>query len=349
MNAQTCSEFDGRSNNESWLAHIADLLGAEAALFCKQHPDGRCCVCARGHPESDIEKYRQYFHSVDPLPGLLRLRPDQRSLAVNVKCHPAYRAQREFLSEFLQKNGVVHVLGFAWLDADACQCVVQLHRLIGGLPFLSREGRELEQWVHHWRINEATLPNPALAGLEAHERRRSDVAAQLAIPLAVLDACVKVVWANPAARRADDEAWKSLFDQHRKTLSGNFCPEIHQLVRRCLRQHGKVEAVFSINDEKHFAVASPLDGQPGLSLLQMSDLKHETPGIKARLQRLLKLSPAESELAVLLATGASLSSIAELRQVTPGTIRAQLQTIYRKTETHRQSELVCLVQGLSLR
>lgn len=347
MNTQMRNEFTGRSHSESWLAHIADQLGAEAALLGSRYPDGQQHFSATGHLESSIDQYREHFHTLDPLPDLLALRPDQRSMAIDAGRHPAYRAQREFSSAFLKKNGIAHILGFAWLDTNGCQHLIQLHRLAGGLPFLAREGRELEQWVHHWRISEACLPP---AGLEPHERRRSDIAAQLPIPLAVLDAGIKIIWANPAAREADDQAWKSLLHrQYRQSPSGHLRPEIHKLVRRCLSLHGKVEAVFNLNDEKLFAVAAPLAGQPGLSLLQMNDLNHEAPGIKARLQRLLKLTPAESELAVLLATGASLASIAESRQVTQGTIRAQLQTIYRKTETHRQSELVCLIQGLSQR
>jgi uncharacterized protein YhfF/DNA-binding CsgD family transcriptional regulator len=57
-----------------------------------------------------------------------------------------------------------------------------------------------------------------------------------------------------------------------------------------------------------------------------------------------RLSPAEARLAVLLATGSSLADAADVLSVAYNTARAQLRSIFDKTDTHRQTELVHLLQ-----
>jgi uncharacterized protein YhfF/DNA-binding CsgD family transcriptional regulator len=57
-----------------------------------------------------------------------------------------------------------------------------------------------------------------------------------------------------------------------------------------------------------------------------------------------RLTPAEARLAVHLASGASLTEAADEFGVTHNTVRAQLRSIFDKTDTHRQGELVRLLQ-----
>ncbi|MCJ9699926.1 MULTISPECIES: helix-turn-helix transcriptional regulator [unclassified Bradyrhizobium] len=58
------------------------------------------------------------------------------------------------------------------------------------------------------------------------------------------------------------------------------------------------------------------------------------------------LTPAESRLTALLATGASLASAAEHLRISRETARNHLKSIFSKTGAHRQSELVTLVSQL---
>ena len=61
------------------------------------------------------------------------------------------------------------------------------------------------------------------------------------------------------------------------------------------------------------------------------------------LKRLYGLSPREAELAIEMASGASLDVCAERLGITKGTAKLYLHNIFRKTETHRQAELVALL------
>ena len=58
------------------------------------------------------------------------------------------------------------------------------------------------------------------------------------------------------------------------------------------------------------------------------------------------MTPAEAELTVHLARGASLAEIAAKTSRSIGTARNLLKRAFAKTDTHRQAELVCLVQRI---
>ncbi|MDP6350622.1 MAG: hypothetical protein QF926_07075 [Alphaproteobacteria bacterium] len=61
------------------------------------------------------------------------------------------------------------------------------------------------------------------------------------------------------------------------------------------------------------------------------------------LERLFAVTPAEARLLVALVDGNSLDEAAEMFQVSKNTLRNQLNQLFRKTETSKQSELVRLV------
>jgi DNA-binding CsgD family transcriptional regulator len=73
----------------------------------------------------------------------------------------------------------------------------------------------------------------------------------------------------------------------------------------------------------------------------------DTPFIadRAALQDILKLTPRESEIAGLLATGATVEAIAQTLNLTAGTVRYNLQRIFDKADVHSQGALVALVHS----
>ncbi|MEY9102166.1 DNA-binding CsgD family transcriptional regulator/PAS domain-containing protein [Sinorhizobium fredii] len=65
------------------------------------------------------------------------------------------------------------------------------------------------------------------------------------------------------------------------------------------------------------------------------------------LQQTFLLTRAQAHLAARLATGESLEDSADALGIAKETARTQLKSIFEKTETHRQSELVALLQALT--
>jgi len=64
------------------------------------------------------------------------------------------------------------------------------------------------------------------------------------------------------------------------------------------------------------------------------------------LSALFGLSPAESRVTILLADGKSLAEISQLLGVTRNTVKTQLSSIFSKTKTARQSQLIRLLAEL---
>lgn len=338
-------------NSTQWLAHIADMLGAEASGMVTVHPDGSHSLIANGHTDSAIGEYRDHYSRFDPLPVLLAERPDGRAIVVDTTRHPAYIAQRELCNDYLRPHGIDHLIATQWRQPDGTLCVVGVQRFHGSEPFSVALGKELDRLIHHWRIGSAIQPpegfNARTAGYEI-SRRSCDIAAQLSLPLVVVDSRLAIAWANPAAHDERSSAWTALFEK-RTDNSAQIAirRQLQVLVTTSLRQRTESEALVAAADNTWFASATPLNGKPDLALLRLTAMHHLGRRVRGRLQRLFGLTPAEAEMTARLANGESLEAIATARSICVNTVRAQLRTVFKKTGTHRQGELVCAAGRLA--
>ena len=66
------------------------------------------------------------------------------------------------------------------------------------------------------------------------------------------------------------------------------------------------------------------------------------------LQKIFDLTPSEARLAIEISAGKSPEEIAEATHVAVGTVRKQLHSIFAKTGTHRQAELVALLAHVAI-
>lgn len=327
-----------------WLAHIADMLGAEASGMLTIYPDGQLSLIADGHSESAEAQYRERFNQLDPLQSLLDKRPDGRAVVIDTTQHPAYLDRPELCHDYLRPHGIDHVIAAQWQQADGTRHIVGVQRFHGSAPFSVAQGKDLDRFIVHWRVGSVLPPAEGLAARPANSRRSGDIAAQLNIPLAVVTNRLVVAWANKAAQDNPGTAWLALFERH--TVSRPVLAirrQLQELVAASLRQRSSAEALITTANDTWFATATPVNGKPNLALLRLSALNNLAPGVRPRLERLYGLTRAEAELTVLLAQGQSLEAIATARGVKLDTVRTQLRTIYKKTGTHRQGELVCLV------
>lgn len=101
------------------------------------------------------------------------------------------------------------------------------------------------------------------------------------------------------------------------------------------------------------AYASPIPstsggGIAGTMILLVSQ-EHDRGPDAALLQKLFSLTPAELRLVTALARGHDLQSTAALLKLSVGTLRVHLKSIFEKTNTGRQAELIWLLARLSMR
>ncbi|MEZ5828255.1 MAG: hypothetical protein R3D30_08620 [Hyphomicrobiales bacterium] len=83
------------------------------------------------------------------------------------------------------------------------------------------------------------------------------------------------------------------------------------------------------------------------ALMLMTDPAAKRPLRARKLQQLFGLTPTEVRLAQALAQGISIRGYADAAGIAEGTARVQLKSVFSKTSTHRQAELVSLLAGLA--
>lgn len=91
---------------------------------------------------------------------------------------------------------------------------------------------------------------------------------------------------------------------------------------------------------------SELDGPAGPLLLLALASPPPLQDLCGTLQRSLRLTPAEAQVALALAGGQVVKEIARNRQVSVETVRNQIKSILQKTQSRRQADLVSLVAAL---
>jgi len=126
--------------------------------------------------------------------------------------------------------------------------------------------------------------------------------------------------------------------------------------------HGKVSDRFRMHEDNWMVVRRaekrPLvlhavalnDSEPSglhtaVIFIDLDQMPHPTA---ESLQKIFGLTASEARLAVELACGKSLEEIAEATQITVGTVRKQLGSVFGKTNTKRQAELVALLARVSV-
>ena len=116
------------------------------------------------------------------------------------------------------------------------------------------------------------------------------------------------------------------------------------------------EAVALTRDDRRPLIARvvPVEGEAQahldgaalvLLLIDPEDCPQPSFGI---LKQVFDLTRTEARIAGQLLCGQTMQEVAERNQVSVGTIRSQTKTIFAKTQTHRQAELVGLLTRLAL-
>ena len=99
------------------------------------------------------------------------------------------------------------------------------------------------------------------------------------------------------------------------------------------------------------AFPMPRDFQSLLSgvvaLLLLREVEDRAVSLARALRQDFALTPAEIRLAVVMADGAALQDASERMGIAVSTARAQLKSVFAKTGTHRQGELVALLARLA--
>lgn len=365
--------YETIENNHSWndlfeaLRLALDFKVLQAFAFDKQHGTLSFSGGANVPVESELS-YLQKYHFIDPRAGAIIALPPMEWLHDHEILDDAFIASNEFFQDFLLPLNLRYLSACKVVEDDTLSFMFTGLRSQdqGPLPqegteFLSRLlphiARAARIGVNHFIYSTRALVGHALVN-------------RLSQPVILTTTTGKIIHINEAGRQLLKSTM--LISEQNEQLEmpaqslDHFlkdCAEIERQVKinggveasaleyKSLQLHSATTAEHS---EKLYAFYTALlpqkvMGSFGVRPLIMIMFYHpeSTTAVDTNLlAAAFGLSPAECKIASMLAEGYSVIEIATSLDKKEDTIRKQLQSIYQKTSTNRQPELIKLLLHL---
>jgi len=269
-------------------------------------------------------------------------------------------AETAFYREWMKPQGLAAEgpLGFAIGPRGALPTtLVMAWRRVGGRSLTEADRALADALVPHLRRADHLVRR-----LEESRRRQdalSQVVDRLPTGVVLLDASGRVVGWNRSAERfvaledgiaLEPDGPRAALRHENEALCA-LCRRAAAAAARGRLSESGAMAISRPSGRRSFsAVVIPLLGPPTggtrdvpVAVLFLTDPEAGQPSQGDVLRTLYSLTPAEAELARLLASDHTLSEVAAIRGVKLNTARTQLKQVFAKTGARRQSELVRLV------
>lgn len=351
--------YDASLDADRWpdaLAAMSGALGADAAqLIVADRAFTRVVhTVVHGYPDDASVEYARYFHRLDYRARRLLEMPIGAVMQDHLEFDDAFVRRSEYYQDFLRRYDARYVTASraAYGDTDI------MYALLSG----DRRG---PLGVAQTRLLQRLQPHLARAGaihhrLAAVQRERDDLRQaldRLGDAFLFVDADRRLRSANAAGRSllasgshlrlrngrlyaTDAQADATLSDFLAAAAIGDRAPD-------GVRQRPLVVGPRRSVDLRGVVLAlGPEGGARVAGGARFLVWIHQPGGAAPRLDALrawYRLSPAEARLAVFLARGGTVAEASDAFGVAVSTLRTQLESLFGKTGTRRQSELVALV------
>jgi len=263
-----------------------------------------------------------------------------------------------FYNEFLRAFDTCEVAGVSVAATQTVFESLSVYRGPSEQEFSGEQLTPLEILAPHLRT--AMYTRRKLLALESRIDDLENTLDRLTSALVMFDATGKAVFVNTTARqildRSDGLSLKNGRLTAQSTTENTRLREIE--VRAILTSNGKTAAnagamLVSRNTGRPLQLmASPLGSVTGttpgkaVAVIFITDPDQRSAAPDEVLRILFGLTRAESRLAISLLDGNSLSEAADLNRVGRETVRSQIKSIFQKTGTTRQGELIRLLAGI---
>jgi DNA-binding CsgD family transcriptional regulator/PAS domain-containing protein len=272
-------------------------------------------------------------------------------------CPKEVFVKSEYYQDYLRRYDLFHAVAVTLRRDGRDFSNLTIFRPRGALMFDEAERRLLVILAPH--LVRAFELHSRIQGLENKANVLEDTLDRQTAAIVLLDSRGMVVFRNKSARSLF-ESQKDLRITRDEIQASN--PSEHKKLTRLIRgaactgagvsSHPGGAVTISRNAFKRplHVLVSPLRTDAlrlghtsPAAVLFITDPEEEPLLPEEWLQQLYGLTPAESRLALLLAAGNAPKEAAQQLQVGISTVRSQLKSIFAKTDTNRQSELVRLL------
>ncbi len=300
-----------------------------------------------------VASYNSHFYAMDPFVDL----PSAKVVSLDEFISSSERVDSEYCRQFLEPMDVFHVLGVDIRTDNGAKYSLRISRGRESSAFNDGDKAFVEMLVPH--LQEAIELHTQLGRIETERNLYAGAVNQLAVGTIILDEEAKVLQSNQVASdllREKDGI--ELIGGSLQVGSSRDTRRLKELIRDVLaaqndNQPSVVEALRvqrpSGKSDLGIVVRSVQPSQwskakhtPSVVLF-VGDPEQQSQVPRDVVKTLFDLTPAEAQLAMILANGLTLDETAEELGISRNTARAHLRSIFSKTGVTRQTMLVRLI------
>lgn len=340
----TIDAIDEAARDPSRWGEAVQLLserfsGVAAGITTREIPAGGVQQTWTGLPASFEAAYVRDYHPSDPWVAASRNQGTGLALTTDELIPREKQRQNAFLQELWRDAALGDLMAVKLLESPSSLTTVGLVRGARQRAFSVADRRRLQALVP--RLTHAVRSNAALGQLEQTRAALLAGIEHLGVALLLLDRRGRVLFAT---RQALEQQGRGL------TVTKD---RLH--LSPASTQHALQAALHRL-ERGGLPPASALISEGPSGTLELSVLSGVVPGaaavlvikpIPARssLAESFGLTSAEERLCLALKEGSTLREAAERFEVSIHTVRSQLQAVFHKTGTHRQTQLLRLLSG----
>ena len=301
----------------------------------------------------EVSAYREQFFSLDPFVSL----PLDKVIALEDILPDKDLVTSDYYLHYLKPINLFRILGVDTSEPGGMLARLRFSRRASEPRFKATERQLLTLLTPH--LSRAIEIYAKLNRMTSERDLYAGAVNQLSVASIILDEQGRMLTTNAVGRALLDQGeGLSLRDGHLHIEGRNINKELQEALTSIIREqlHGETSMVRALRVPRPGGrsdlglVVRPVpasqwsEGQVSPSaavFISDPDLQESTS--RPILGALFELTPAEANLATLLARGLSLAQVSVAQNVSQHTARAQLKSIFAKTGVSRQAELVRLV------
>lgn len=300
-----------------------------------------------------VSAYREEFFSLDPFVNL----PPGRVIALEDLLSDDQLIASDYYQYYLQPIDLFRILGVDTIEPGGMLARLRFSRRRTEDRFSNEDRNLLALITPH--LQRATQFYAKLSRTTSERDVYAGAVDQLSVATIILDEQGRLLNNNSVAKHLlDEDDGLHLRDKHLH-IDGR---DIDKALQKALiavieaQQRGETSVVRALRVPRSSGradlgvVIRPVpasqwsEGQSSpCAALFISDPDLREPASQQILGELFSLTPAEANLAILLSRGLNLAEVSETQNISQHTARAQLKSIFAKTNVSRQAELVRLV------
>ncbi len=320
----------------------------------------------RAPPESGLD-YMRTYHRLDPRIALQRPWPVMKWLACQEHFDDAYVAKSPFYQQFLIPYGARYLFGSKLIEDDASVVLLGHLSRLGNPPLDADQRSAFERVGEH--ICQAFDIQRHLSSVAERDALGFALLDRLRQPVVLIDANRRIAFCSEAARailhrgdvvcddngllgcrsaESDLDLTLALRELALEPINSNDAAKA-PVDRRSIRLRRKSGSQIVAGT---LLALRPKDVMGAFGRSPQALLTIYEPGVGTDVDSFLlsttfDLTPAEARVAARLASGLTLEEMARESKVSITTVRSHLQSVFEKTGTNRQADLVRLLLAAS--